>query len=231
MQNRALAHATEAQDRRGLVERAYADLRRRIIRNELTPGTKLIEAEVAVTLGISRTPVREALLRLEGEGLVEATPPRGMQVKPLSARDVREINEVLACLEAEAASRLAASRPGPEVMAQLDAAIAAMDAALAARDHDAWSEADYRFHCLLVELAGNRHLAETARLFLDRAHRVRLLTTRLREPPVYSNANHAAVVEAIRRGDAETALDIHRAHKRRWSRELDRLLDRLGLRD
>jgi DNA-binding GntR family transcriptional regulator len=207
----------------------YEALKARILRGDLPPGARVGEAELALSLGTSRTPIREALIRLEAEGFVEAHPPRGLRVTPLRARDVREINEVLACLEAEAAGRLAERRPHAADIARLDDAIAALDAALEAEDRLAWSEADYRFHVLIVELAGNRHLAATARLFLDKAHRVRLLTTPLRENPVYSNVNHAAVVEAVRRGDAQTALEIHRAHKRRWSRELDGLLLRLGL--
>ena len=204
-------------------------IKARIIDGRLPPGAKVLEAELALELGLSRTPVREALIRLQSEGFCEPAPPRGLRVAPLSMRDVREINEVLACLEAEAAGRLANRHPGPEEMAQLDAAIAAMDAALEAEDRAAWSEADLRFHRLILELCGNRHLAQTARLFLEKAHRVRLLTTPLRERPVYSNVNHAAVVEAVRRGDAQTALEIHRAHKRRWSAELDGLLRRLNL--
>ena len=207
----------------------YRALKDRILRGVLAPGARVAEAELAILLGTSRTPVREALIRLEAEGFVEGTPPRGTRVTPLRARDVREINAVLACLETEAASLLAARRPDAGELAQLDAAVAALDAALEAEDRAAWSEADYRFHRLVVSLCGNAHLAATANLFLDKAHRVRLLTTPLRARPVYSNVNHAAVVEAVRRGDAQTAAEIHRAHKRRWSGELDELLRRLGL--
>ena len=91
--------------------------------------------------------------------------------------------------------------------------------------------ADYSFHRLLIELCGNEHLREVAINFLDKAHRFRLLTMPYRARPVYSNVNHAAVVEAIRRGDAQTAVDIHRAHKRRWSRELGEILERMDLPD
>lgn len=206
----------------------YGAIKARIIDGRLPPGAKILEAEFALELGTSRTPVREALIRLQSEGFCEAA-PRGLRVAPLSARDIREINEVLSCLEAEAAERLARRHPGPEEMALLDAAIGAMDAALEADNRAAWSEADLRFHKLILELCGNRQLAQTARLFLEKAHRVRLLTSPLRARPVYSNVNHAAVVEAVRRGDPQTAAEIHRAHKRRWSRELDGLLQQLEL--
>lgn len=216
-------------ERPSLVDGLHEAIKARIVDGRLAPGAKVLEAELALTLGTSRTPVREALIRLQSEGFLEPSPPRGLRVTPLSASDIREINEVLACLEAEAAERLARRHPGPAEMALLDAAIAAMDRALESEDRAAWAEADYRFHRLIIELCGNRHLAATARLFLDKAHRVRLLTTPLRERPVYANVNHAAVVEAVRRGDPQTALEIHRAHKRRWSAELEGLLRRLGL--
>ncbi len=80
-------------------------------------------------------------------------------------------------------------------------------------------------------MAGNRHLGEVAHNCLDKAHRFRLLTLPHRDNPVYSNVNHAAVVEAIRRGDPQSALEIHRSHKRRWGRELNEILDRVNILD
>jgi len=187
----------------------------------MPPGLMVLEEQLARTLGMSRTPLREALIRLAHEDLVEIIPRRGMRVKPVTLRDLREIDEVLACLEVQAAERLATRRLTDEECAALQAAIDGMDAGLQAEDMDAWAEADFQFHSLLFELCGNAHLMRTAKLFLDKAHRARLATLPFRRPPVYSNSNHAAVVEAIKRGDAETARDIHLAHKRRWSRELN----------
>lgn len=216
---------SETAIRRNLVDDAYATLRRRIIENTYGGGESVLEAQLALELGMSRTPIREALARLEAEGWISVLPRRGMQVRPLTGRYVREVNEVLASLEAQAAERLARRKPGAAEIAILDAAIAGMDEALAQSDMKAWAEADYRFHAAIIDLCGNATLAETARRFLDQAHRFRLLTLELRGKPVYSNANHAAVVEAIRRHDAETAADIHWSHKRRWGRELDRLIE------
>jgi DNA-binding GntR family transcriptional regulator len=216
-------------ERRSLVETAYGELKRRILRAELPPGAQVLEEELAVMLGMSRTPVREAAVRLEQEGFLEIVPRRGFRVTRLSKRAVREINEVLECLEIQAAERLAARRITPEELRLLEEAVARMDAALEGEDPQAWAQADYEFHTLLIELCGNGHLAEVARNFLDKAHRFRLLTLPLRAKPVYSNVNHAAVVEAVRRNDPQTAQDIHRAHKRRWARELSDLLDRMDL--
>ena len=216
-------------ERRSMAETAYGELKRKILQGELAPGAQVLEEELAVMLRMSRTPAREAAVRLEHEGFLEIVPRRGFRVTPLSKKAVREINEVLECLEIQAAERLAARRIPPEDLHLLEGAVARMDQALESDDPQAWAQADYDFHTLLIELCGNHHLAEVAQNFLDKAHRFRLLTLPLRAKPVYSNVNHAAVVEAVRRNDPQTAQDIHRAHKRRWARELSDLLERLDL--
>ena len=90
-------------------EAAYGHLRDSILRGSLLPGTRISEPNLAEQLGISRTPVREALQRLSQEGLVELTPAKGARVRVLSAEEVREVYEARAMLEGEAA-RLAAER-------------------------------------------------------------------------------------------------------------------------
>jgi DNA-binding GntR family transcriptional regulator len=209
-------------------EQAYRRIKDAILRGDMPIGHQQLEPALALELGMSRTPVHEALVRLQDEGYVELQPRRGMRVLPLSHRDIREITELLACLEVEAAVRTAARRLPPEALAAFDAAIQAMDRALEARDIEAWNRADYAFHLLLIESCGNRFLIETSKRFLEKANRFRFLTSSHREPPVYANVNHAAVVEAVRRGDPQTAGEIHRAHKRRWMRELDDILTRIG---
>jgi DNA-binding GntR family transcriptional regulator len=216
-------------ERRSMADTAYAELKRRVISGELPPGAQFLEEEIAVMLSMSRTPVREAAVRLEQEGFVEIVPRRGLRITPLSKRAVREINEVLECLEIQAAERLASRKLSPAEMKRLEDAVARMDEALESEDIQAWAQADYEFHALLIDMCGNQHLAEVAHNFLAKAHRFRLMTLSLRAKPVYSNVNHAAVVEAVRRGDPQTAQDIHRAHKRRWARELSDLLERLEL--
>jgi DNA-binding GntR family transcriptional regulator len=218
-------------DRATQSEQAYRRIKAAILRGAMPVGHKVLEPALALELGMSRTPVHEALVRLQDEGFVELQPRRGMRVAPVSRRDIREITELLACLEVEAAERTAARKLPAEALIAFDAAIDAMDRALEARDIDAWNEADYGFHLLLIESCGNRHLIDTAKRFLEKANRFRYLTSAHRQPPVYSNVNHAAVVEAIRRGDPQSAVEIHRAHKRRWLRELDDLLARLPLDD
>jgi DNA-binding GntR family transcriptional regulator len=209
-------------------EQAYRRIKDAILGGDMPTGFQSLEPALALRLGMSRTPVHEALVRLQDEGYVELQTRRGMRVTSLSHRDIREITELLACLEVEAAERTAARRLPPADLLAFDAAIEEMDRALETRNIAAWNDADYRFHLLLIESCGNRYLIDTAKRFLEQANRFRHLTSTHRKPPVYSNVNHAAVVEAIRRGDAQTAVEIHRAHKRRWLRELDEILTLIG---
>ena len=167
---------------------------------------------------------------MKQEGFVQITPRRGIRVRELTRRDVLEVHEVLECLELQAVEHLAGRGLGPEDMARLDATIAGMDEALARDDVHAWARADYAFHRLDHRVAaGNRHLEAVAITFLDKAHRFRVKTLELRARPRKSTSSHAATVEAIRRKDAEMALDIHRLHKRRWTREVESLIEHLGL--
>ena len=188
-------------------------MRRRILDNELQPGTQMLESEAADLLGMSHTPVREALIVLAEEGLVEIRPRHGMRVKPVSPGDIREIYDVLTSLEATAA-RLAAGRDlDGEALAGLDKAVNDMEAALAAGNLTAWAEADERFHAELVAASGNKRLIDIVATMTDQVRRVRMATLSLRPLPTKSNEDHAAVVAAIRAGDAERAFVLHRDHR------------------
>ena len=210
-------------------ERAYSEIRRRILENEMSAGTQVLEQELAEMLEMSRTPVREAMIRLAEEGMVEVRPRHGMRVLPISADDMREIYDVLTALESMAAELVAARGVSPEELRALQRAVADMDAALAADDLRTWAAADERFHLLLVEYCGNERLRALVSGYWDQSHRVRLVTLRLRPKPVDSNKDHAAVVDAIARGDRVAARRLHRQHRARSGEMLVKLLKSHGL--
>ncbi|HEY6133351.1 MAG TPA: GntR family transcriptional regulator [Rubrivivax sp.] len=212
-----------------LVDSAYRQIRQRILDNAWPPGHRALEQEVALALGMSRTPVREAMLRLRNEGLVEVIPRHGLRVLPVSPTDMKEIYEILTALECMAAELLARRRPGEEDMKPLVAACKAMDKALKADDLDAWAAADERFHAQLLELAGNRQLQATVLNYWDRAHRARMFTLRLRPKPVNSTKEHLQMVERLRAGDAEGAARVTRAHRQRATGELIDIFERYRL--
>jgi DNA-binding GntR family transcriptional regulator len=212
-----------------LVDAAYVQIRRRILDIEWPHGHRALEQEVAQALGMSRTPVREALIRLKNEGLVEVIPRHGMRVLPVSPNDMREIYQILTALECMAAELLASRKPTDNDLKPLVDATKAMDKALKAEDLDAWAAADERFHAHLVDLAGNRQLQATVLNYWDRAHRARMFTLRLRPKPVNSTKEHMQMVERLLAGDAEGAARVTRAHRERANRELVTIFEHFKL--
>lgn len=212
-----------------LVDAAYATMRQRILDNAWPPGHRALEQEVAQELAMSRTPVREALIRLAQEGLVEVIPRHGMHVLPVQASGMREIYEVLMALEPVAAELAARRRPAEAELQPLVDASRDMARALRLDDLDAWAAADERFHRHLIQLSGNRLLTDAVLNCWDRAHRARMVTLRMRPKPVHSTREHAKVVECIRAGDARGAFAAHRAHRERANQVLVDLLERYKL--
>lgn len=199
-----------------------------VLDNALPAGAQLLEQEAAVRLGMSRTPVREAMQRLARDGMVEIRPRHGMRVLPISPDDMAEIYDLLYGLESTAAE-IVAEQGDSAGLAALDEAVDAMDEALVRDDLVAWAHADERFHLALVELTGNRRLIEAVATYWDQAHRVRVATLGLRPRPTRSNDDHRALVAAIRARDARRAREIHAEHRKRSGIMLVGLLRRLGL--
>ena len=209
-----------------MVDAAYRAIRQKILDNAWAPGYQALEQSLALEFGMSRTPVREACIRLANEGLVEVVPRHGIRVLPVSTSDMREIYQILTSLESTAAELVANTRPSAAELAPLEKASRDMAKALKRDDLGAWAEADEGFHRQLIQMCGNPKLAVIVFNYWDRAHRARMVTLRLRPKPVNSTREHLAIVQAIRRGDAAAAGALFRAHRERASRELTDLLQR-----
>jgi DNA-binding GntR family transcriptional regulator len=225
----ALRHTRQELDNMPLVEQAYQEIRARILDNLWSPGYQALEQEVALALGMSRTPVHEALMRLQQEGLVEVAPRRGMRVLPVSPTDMREIYEILTALECMAAEILGKRTPSALELRPLVEATQAMEIALGRDDLDAWARADETFHQALVRLAGNKMLLDAVMGYWDRAHRARMFTLRLRPKPVNSTQEHMQLVDMLAAGDGSGAALVNRAHRERASRELLAIFERYRL--
>jgi DNA-binding GntR family transcriptional regulator len=212
-----------------LAEQAYQEIRARILDNLWSPGYQALEQEVALALGMSRTPVREAMMRLQQEGLVEVAPRRGMRVLPVSPTDMKEIYQILTALECMAAEMLGQRMPSQAELLPLIEATKAMEAALGRDDLDAWAKADEIFHHALVRLAGNKMLLDSVMGFWDRAHRARMFTLRLRPKPINSTQEHMQLVDMLAAGNGAGAAQVNRAHRERASRELLAIFERYHL--
>lgn len=208
------------------VERALAALREMIFSGTLAPGSDHLESELAAQLGMSRTPVREAALVLQTQGLVQVRPRRGIRILPVSAQDMREIYDILTELECLAATRAAEAGYSTADLATLAGTIDKMQTALAAADLRAWADADDAFHLELVRLGQNTRLSSIVAMMHDQVRRARTLTLFMRPLPTASNDDHRAVYQAIARGDAEAARAIHHAHRRAACKMLVTLLER-----
>lgn len=216
----------EFKDSRTQSLRAYEDLRDLILKGDLGAGTDHLETELALRLGMSRTPVREAVLMLEAQGLLEVRPRKGVRIISLSATDMGEIYEVLTELESLAAWKAAQIGYDSSALSELSVALAAMESALQEEDREAWAEADDRFHAELVRLGGNARVRAIVGMMADQVRRARRLTLHMRPLPLKSNEDHRRVLEAIRVGDAETARRVHHDHRQHAKSELTALLAR-----
>lgn len=207
------------------VDRALSTLRQLIFSGELLPGSDHLETELAARLGVSRTPVREAALQLQAQGLVEVRARRGIRVLPVSAQDMHDIYDILTELESLAAARAAEATYSKGDLATLAAAIQDMDTALKINDLPAWAQADDRFHRELVRLGGNARLGMIVSVMRDQVRRARAATLFMRPKPVQSNTAHRDVYQAIAERDPTRAHDIHHAHRRDACKMLIGLLE------
>jgi len=223
--------AQESQKKPSLVEDAYKALKKAICDNVFSPGYQGSEQEMAMRLGMSRTPVHEAIIRLQEDGLVRVLSKRGVLVCPLAPEDVREIYEVIIAIEAMAAELLAVL-PVKErrlVAKELEEATARMEAALRKQDLFAWAAADDLFHRTLVERCGNGRIRRIATTVTDQAHRARMLTLKLRSLPSRSTAAHRRIISAIQKGKPAEAHRYAREHRVSARDELVPLIVRFGI--
>lgn len=194
-----------------LADEAARTLREAILTGEIVPGTRLNQVELATDLGISRTPLREALMKLEQEGLIELLPAGGLRVAVINLDDAVELYDVREVLDGLAA-RLAAQRIAGPANQEIEGHLARMKACLASQDAHAWFIAHVAFHEGILRASGNRRLqalSTVVRLSIQRFHPV-LLTTPNRLPEAYQE--HRAIFEAIQAHDPGAAERLAREH-------------------
>ncbi len=193
---------------------AYARIRRGITGGEWPPGTPLREAELARLCGVSRTPVREALRRLEGDYLVRRTEGARSFVADWSADDVAEMFALRAILEGHAAAR-AATRIGAGAIAELQALNAEVAASCGTDDTDRFLAANRAFHAIVVEAAHSPRLAQMLGALVEQPVVRRTAQRYGRGEFARSHAEHAALIEAFLAHDAQWAKAVMTSHIRR----------------
>lgn len=194
-------NATLAGDRPNLTEQVYEQLIEILIRGELRPGDVIVERRMAERLNASRTPVREALGRLEAEGLVYKQPSRGVTVSPFSTEAFVELLNVRQLLEAEAA-RLAAGRIPAERLAQIRTALEELAKKTSPSLSEIW-DVDDMLHGEIADTAGNTLLAGMIRDLRRRTH----VFNAYRNPAQHKFGveENTALLDAIASGDQDRA--------------------------
>jgi len=192
---------------------AMEKIKQLIFSGELAGDSNHLESELAKRLGISRTPVREATLMLQAQGLLEVQPRKGIKVKAISVNDMIEIYGVLTELECFAVRQAAELKPASKDLKSMRKAIKEMDIAMANGDREAWLNADETFHEGLIQLSRNKQIEDLVNKLNDQIRRARIVALNLRPMPVKSNTEHRKICHAIIIGDAILANNIHRQHR------------------
>ena len=213
--------------RPSLKDEAYQRIKTLILSDTLGSGDMLEMDWLASELGISRTPIREAFLMLEQEGLVETIPYRGTFVIDVSKRDVEEIYQVREVLEALAV-RLATPVIPDEELEEMEALLASVGGEMERGDFEHHFQSDSQFHGLIVQYCGNEVLQQVLGTLTDRIYRVRVFS---RNRPGYhmrqSFREHCLILEAIMQRDAAKAERLMAAHvKSAGKRIADLIQDR-----
>lgn len=208
-------------------ESAYLRIKHAIREGELGAGEPLKETTLSELLGISRTPVREALQLLVKEGLAEADSNKPIVVATITIQDVLDVVHIRTLIEPEL-TRLAAEHINAKQLDQLELAMRAMERAAEADDLAAWTEADTRFHGIIREACPNALLGDTVVQLRNRVHSMANVDTQTNTDRLSAcTREHRDVVEAIRVHDGEAAREAVRSHLEALT---DSLLKRIAYR-
>jgi DNA-binding GntR family transcriptional regulator len=199
---------------RSLREQVYDFLRAEMSRGGLQPGGFIDLNELAARLGVSRTPLREALLHLESQGFVSVLPRRGFRLNALTLDDIRHFYEIIGALEA-AALRSVGPALGPADFARMRALDAAMTEAVAARDFDRYYEANLAFHDVYLQRSDNTRLVSLAHLLKQRLYDWPRRETMVQAWEQHSVVEHEDFLALLERGAIDDAAEhLQRVH---WS--------------
>lgn len=196
--------------RRSLREQVAHALRAALIAGEMRPEVVYSAPALATQFGVSPTPVREAMLDLAKEGLVESVRNKGFRVTPLSETALDEYTEIRALIEVPTVWRIA-RQADPERIDQLRPLAEQIVEAAKRRDLISYVDADMEFHLELLRLAGNAHLVEVVRDLRTRS-RLYGLPTLAHEALLNSAAEHIQLLDLISAGDADAAQNLMRTH-------------------
>src|ERR1700760_3626047 len=213
---------TDTPARRDNVEQVYRRVREAIVEGQIAPGTVMSQAALADELGVSRTPLREALRMLQSEGLVDAQANRRVTVTPISASDLEELVVMRVALETEAV-RLSVNRLEPEEIAARESRLAEMAHFAEAKDYARWEAPHVAFHRGLTAPAGPRINALLGQLS-DHAERYRRVHIN-RSGRAWQTVGHREILDACKQGDRTLTAALMADHLSRTAFDVMELLE------
>lgn len=194
-----------------LTEQAYRQLRKDIVQCRLAPGSEVSEIDLADMLSMSKTPVREALVRLQFEGLVRAMPRRGYQIVPVTITDVNEMFELRIIIE-RAAAEMAATNADAATLAELDRLAHSNSLDLIQEDIDYQDTVNFRFHTLIALASGNSRLHRLAVQQFTELERIYFMEATAEQEYPTAPVTHVKIVEALQSRDPTRAATAAAGH-------------------
>ena len=200
----------------------FRTIRNDILEGDLKPGERLMEIQISKRLGVSRTPIREAIRMLEREGLVTLIPRRGAFVAEMETKQLNDVLEVRRALE-ELAAELAAQRITREELEALAAAADEFDQAIETGDANVIAKADEQFHEIIISATGNDKLIELLNSFLKQIYRYR--AAYVKHESVYGElkAEHRKILKGLEQGDVDMTMEamfVHIDRQQKFMQEL-----------
>lgn len=189
----------------------FNTLRQAILRGELQPGERLLEIHLAEKLGVSRTPIREAIRKLELEGLVLMIPRRGAVVAEITEKSLRDVLEVRRSLE-QLAVKLACRKIQAEELDELKQAAKEFEEALHAKDVTIYAEADVKFHDIIYRITDNQKLIQLLYNFREQMYRYRVEYLKREDSHETLIKEHQYIIDMIEQGDEKRAMEAVCSH-------------------
>lgn len=203
----------------------YKTIRDAILKGELKPGTRLMEIHLASSLGVSRTPVREAIRMLEREGLAVTFPRRGAQVAHMSVKDLEDVIEIRESLDVLAATKTC-ENVTDEVIERLESSVEAFRNVIKSGDFRKIVEADEDFHNIIYEAANNPKLTQIVKSLREQMYRYRYEYIKEKDMISHLLTEHENILLAIKRRDKSYVIEMMREHIDNQYKTVKRLIEK-----
>lgn len=201
----------------------FNTLRQAILRGEMEPGERLMEIQLAQKIGVSRTPIREAIRKLELEGLVIMIPRKGAEVAHITEKDMRDVLEVRCTLE-ELAMSLACKNVTPEHIEELKIANKIFEAAVVSKDVVRIVDADVQFHDVIYSMTNNARLIQIINKLREQMYRYRLEYVKDARTHSILISEHNDIIDNLSKKEVEKSKAVMRQHIQNQERGIVRLL-------